>query len=118
MSTKRRRTKPVEAEKSEAVEETTEAVETATETEEAPSTEEIATALDKTYFKPKEEPPLEPKVDLEKVILDVFNKTKGEAISIKYFMDKTGLSELDVALAWHSLYDQKKVPYPDLPRGF
>lgn len=82
--------------------------------------EEVVTEKEPEPVKVKEKPEQTPKTQkaLEREIQNIFKQAVGEAISIKYFMDRTGATESQVALAWHSLFDKHKVPYPDLPRGF
>ena len=89
----------------------------------APKPEEVTEQpepVEEVVEEPVEEPvetKKSPK-NLEKELLKMFNETLGQAISIKFFADKLGATEFDVAQAWHSLFDKKKVPYPDLPRGY
>ena len=60
-----------------------------------------------------EEPKKPKKLTLEDQLLHLYNDHPPGRITMQYLTEQTGATELEIGLAWHHLYDSKKLPWSE-----
>ncbi len=67
-----------------------------------------------TEPEPQPEEETTPEENLEGKLLKLYESLPTGAVKMQYLIEQTGATENEIALAWHRLFDQQRIPLPQL----